>query len=83
VQHTFSFVGTSLGVLTLEGNANPAEFYLDDVIATSNRVTATPEPSFVSLSAGGLDARGMSGVVGVKQRRFKACGLSLPYAVSQ
>lgn len=55
-QYTFSFTGTGSDVLTLEGNTNPSEWYVDDVVVTG-AVPPVPEPGFygaLTLSFSGL-----------------------------
>lgn len=54
-QYFFSFTGAGSDVLTLTGNTNPGEWYVDDVVVTSNGVV-TPEPNLIFVLAGALSA---------------------------
>jgi hypothetical protein len=47
--YTFSFVGTGSDVLTLEGNTNPVEWYVDDIVVTDP--SSVPEPGSILLLA--------------------------------
>jgi hypothetical protein len=48
-QYTFSFTGTGSDTLTLTGDTNPAEWYVDSVVVTGALPTTTPEPSSLLL----------------------------------
>lgn len=53
VAYTFGFTGTGADTLTLSGNTDPSEWYVDDVVVTAAEV---PEPSSLALLAGALGA---------------------------
>jgi len=55
-QYTFSFTGTGSDLLTLEGNTNPSEWYIDDIVITAAGTSAVPEPRSAFLLAGILGA---------------------------
>jgi hypothetical protein len=42
-EYTFSFVGTGSDTLTLQGNTNPSEWFVDDI--TISTTATTPEPA--------------------------------------
>jgi len=51
--HTFSFVATGSDTLTLQGNTNPEEWYVDDITVAP---TTVPEPASLLLLSTGLSA---------------------------
>jgi hypothetical protein len=56
----FSFVGTGSDVLTIEGNTNPSEWFVDD-ISVPGGTTATPLPAALPLFATGIGGLGLLG----------------------
>lgn len=54
-QFFFSFTGTGSDTITLTGNTNPSEWYVDDVVVTGPAATTgVPEPLTLSLFGAGL-----------------------------
>ena len=65
--YTYSFTGTGSDVLTLTGNTNPSEWFVDDNVILGAPPTGVPEPSSMTLFTLGLIALG--GVVGLRRRQ--------------
>lgn len=52
--YLFSFVGTGSDTLTLQGNTNPSEWFVDNVTVNGAAVGTTPLPSTWLMLLGGL-----------------------------
>jgi len=68
-QYTFSFTGTGSDVLTIEGDTNPSEWFVDDVVVTGP-AAATPEPTSILLL---VTVVGLCGTV-LRKRRSSNVG---------
>jgi hypothetical protein len=53
-QYFFAFTGSGSDLLSLTGNTNPSEWFVDDIVVTGPAVTGVPEPLSLLLFAGGL-----------------------------
>jgi hypothetical protein len=65
-KYTFSFVGTGSDTLSLTGNTNPDEWFVDDIVVTPGCTSAVPEPRSSFLLAG------LGGAFLLLRRRFAA-----------
>jgi hypothetical protein len=53
-QFTFAFVGTGSDTITLQGNTNPSEWEVDDIVITAAGSSTTPEPGSLAFVAAGF-----------------------------
>jgi PEP-CTERM motif-containing protein len=53
-EYTFSFTGTGSDTITLEGNTNPSEWFVDDITVTPTVGSTTPEPGTLALVGTGI-----------------------------
>jgi hypothetical protein len=53
-QYSFSFIGTGSDTITLQGNTNPSEWFVDDITVTSSVSSPVPEPGTLALFGTGI-----------------------------
>jgi hypothetical protein len=58
-QESFSFVGGGSDTLTITGNTNPSEWFVDDIAVVDAGVASVPEPASLALFGIGLAGLGV------------------------